>query len=180
MNTAHPAYLAAHRFGWSEASTRQLEADPRGWVLEQFLHPAHPATTGLPDSARLWQMTRAQMQTRQPSPGNATSRSVQSSTQGKAGATAATTPPRPTGTPNTERADDGRNALRQASVTALGVRWNHIIATPTPVAERWIQFWANHFCVSGTRAPVAPLVWAYEREAIRPFGHSPSGHWSGY
>jgi uncharacterized protein (DUF1800 family) len=43
----------------------------------------------------------------------------------------------------------------------------------TPFRERLVQFWSNHFTVSGLEPKVLPLVGAYEREAIRPhiFGH---------
>jgi uncharacterized protein (DUF1800 family) len=47
-------------------------------------------------------------------------------------------------------------------------RWQHAIATPTPVAERWVNFWANHFCVASTKGTMIALVWPHEYEAIRP------------
>lgn len=43
-----------------------------------------------------------------------------------------------------------------------------MVATPTPVAERWVQFWANHFCVAATKGSMLALVWPHEYEAIRP------------
>jgi len=141
------AYLAANRFGWSETSTRALGADPQGWVLAQFRQPSSPPDAGLPPSSQLWVQTRA----------------VLRAANGAGNAGNVGTPP-------------DRDAIRQATLRALGVRWNHIIATPTPVAERWVQFWANHLCVSGTRGPVAPLVWAYEREAIRPHAFGNLAH----
>ena len=56
----------------------------------------------------------------------------------------------------------------------------------TPFRERLVQFWSNHFTVSGEEPKVLPLAGAYEREVIRPrrfwtfsrsaLGrHSPSG-----
>ena len=47
------------------------------------------------------------------------------------------------------------------------------MSTQAPFAERWVQFWLNHFTVSTTRKAVAGLTGAYEREAIRShcFGH---------
>jgi uncharacterized protein (DUF1800 family) len=38
----------------------------------------------------------------------------------------------------------------------------------TPFRERLVQFWSNHFTVSGEEPKVLPLAGAYEREAIRP------------
>jgi len=42
------------------------------------------------------------------------------------------------------------------------------IRTDTPYRERLVQFWSNHFTASVTKGPIAPLVGAFEREAIRP------------
>jgi uncharacterized protein (DUF1800 family) len=38
----------------------------------------------------------------------------------------------------------------------------------TPFRERLVQFWSNHFIVSGEEPKVLPLVGAFEREVIRP------------
>ena len=61
-----------------------------------------------------------------------------------------------------------RRRLRQINAQSLQRRWQHIVATETPVAERWVQFWANHFCVAATKGTVQALVWPHENEAIRP------------
>jgi len=37
-----------------------------------------------------------------------------------------------------------------------------------PFHERLVQFWSNHFTVSGEEPQVLPLAGAYEREVIRP------------
>ncbi|MBI5164829.1 MAG: DUF1800 domain-containing protein [Magnetospirillum sp.] len=41
-------------------------------------------------------------------------------------------------------------------------------ASPTPLIERLVRFWSNHFTVSVLRPTVLPLAGAFEREAIRP------------
>ncbi len=61
-----------------------------------------------------------------------------------------------------------RLTLRKTNVRGLQRRWQHAIATPTPVAERWVNFWANHFCVASTKGTMIALVWPHEYEAIRP------------
>ena len=43
-----------------------------------------------------------------------------------------------------------------------------VVATPTPLVERMVRFWSNHFTVSRSRGPIANMIPAYEREAIRP------------
>jgi uncharacterized protein (DUF1800 family) len=133
-------YIASHRFGLSETSVQSFADDPQGWVLEQVHRPAPMADSGLMPGHTAWVLTRDVMRTANTAAGKSATNAQ---------------PP-------------GRSELRRAAVRALAARWNHAIATDTPVAERWTWFWANHFCVSGTRGPVAPLVWPFEREAIRP------------
>lgn len=42
------------------------------------------------------------------------------------------------------------------------------VVSTTPFAERWVQFWSNHFTVSVQRPVVLGLVIPFEDEAIRP------------
>ena len=73
------------------------------------------------------------------------------------------------GTDDAERARlDARQALREASLRAATRLWRHQVGGTHPVFERWVAFWANHFCVSATKGAVGPLVLPFEREAIRP------------
>ncbi|MBL0945029.1 MAG: DUF1800 domain-containing protein [Hydrogenophaga sp.] len=69
---------------------------------------------------------------------------------------------------NTPGPDNDRQALVQANQRALQRRWAHMVGTATPVHERWVQFWANHFTVAATKGATLGVVWPYEREAIRP------------
>lgn len=62
----------------------------------------------------------------------------------------------------------GRLPLMKAQRDALQRRWSHMVNTRTPVHERWVQFWANHFTVAATKGATLALVWPHEREAIRP------------
>lgn len=59
----------------------------------------------------------------------------------------------------------GRSKMRGMEITA---RLAHASATPTPFAERWADFWVNHFTVSIKRKGLLLLVGPFEREAIRP------------
>lgn len=61
-----------------------------------------------------------------------------------------------------------RQALRRSLEDAANARLGLAISTPTPFAERLVQFWANHFAVSTDKFAAAPLAGAYEAEAIRP------------
>lgn len=140
MSAMSAPHIASHRFGLSETGLRAITADPQGWVLAQLQRPSAPADEGLLTGPQAWVLTRQALRNANAPPGN--------------------------NTPSMPNA--GRAELRQANLRALSARWNHAIATHAPVAERWVGFWANHFCVSGTRGPVASLVWPFEREAIRP------------
>lgn len=63
---------------------------------------------------------------------------------------------------------EGRRALREANLQSLERRWQHQVATRTPVYERWVMFWANHFSVAATKGSTLGLVAPFENEAIRP------------
>ena len=141
------AHLASHRFGYSQPQLQTLADDPKSWVLAQFERPAAFDTQGLVDSAKAWQITRDVLQ-------------------------AALNPTTP---PNTNPSQDAlgpmtpsRQLLRQTNLRGLEKRWQQMTQTTTPVAERWVQFWANHFCVAATKGTTLALVWPHEYEAIRP------------
>ena len=148
----HATHLASHRFGYSESRLQTLARDPRSWVLAQFDRPNEFDTEGLVDSAKAWQITRNVLQ-------------------------AALNPTTP---PNTSQPQDAlgpmtpaRQVLRQTNLHGLDKRWQHMTQTTTPVAERWVQFWANHFCVAATKGSTLALVWPHEYEAIRPHAFGP-------
>jgi len=51
----------------------------------------------------------------------------------------------------------------------MEARFNLALNTDQPFIERLVQFWSNHFTISGKKSPVLMAVaGAYEREAIRP------------
>ena len=70
----------------------------------------------------------------------------------------------------------GSGAIKRAFKTTLKDRYLKEInaralahvRSRDPFVERMVSFWSNHFTVSAKRFFVAPLVGAYEREAIRP------------
>lgn len=135
--------IAAHRFGYAETSLRTLQSDPRGWTLAQFAQDPIPFdASGLPDSRQAMEAARAVLR----------------------GAVAR---PEEGMDPKSQLSKD-RRALRQLSRDGLLRRWQQAVTTPAPVAERWTQFWSNHFCVAATKGNVQGLVWPHENEAIRP------------
>lgn len=139
--------IASHRFGYSETSLRAIQSDPRGWVLAQFARPSPFDASGLIDSAAALKLTREVLTAARQTP------------------TAAANP-----MPMDELGamTPSRQTLRQTNLLGLQRRWQHVVSTDTPVAERWVQFWANHFCVAATKGTTLALVWPHEVEAIRP------------
>jgi uncharacterized protein (DUF1800 family) len=61
-----------------------------------------------------------------------------------------------------------KDELRGVLVAEIGGRMNAAIASDTPLVERLVFFWSNHFTVSALRPVVRGFVGAFEREAIRP------------
>lgn len=133
--------LAAHRFGYAETSLRAMQADPRAWVQAQFAVDRQDPTPF--DASGL------------PGSANALALSAELLQALR----------QPDGA---EAVREARQRLRALNAAGLQRRWQHIITTESPVAERWVQFWANHCCVAATKLAVAGLVWPHENEAIRP------------
>jgi len=138
--TTQAASIAAHRFGYAEASVQTVGADPRGWVQSQWAHPQAFDSTGLLTGPQAYALGLDVLR-----------KTLQASTDQAP-----------------MDVEPARRQLRQANLAGLQRRWQHMVTTDAPVAERWTQFWANHFCVAATRGTVAALVWPHEYEAIRP------------
>lgn len=136
------AAIAANRFGFGAAPAEAalIAADPRGWLLRQL-----PAGAAAPLPAAMRDLPGAEKQ---------------------AADFYAYRLARKEDLPEAEKA--ARQVLQksiQAEVAALFVAQ---MQSAAPFVERWVQFWANHFCVSGRDQIVFALAGAYEREAIRP------------
>ncbi len=141
------ATIAAHRFGYSETSLAPIRSDPRGWVLAQIGRHQPLSTEGLIDSAQAMELTRAVLKSALKAKPEATSAKPMDDLG----------PMTPT-----------RQELRRTNLLGLQRRWQHVVTTSTPVAERWNHFWANHFCVAATKGSTIAMVWPHENEAIRP------------
>lgn len=86
----------------------------------------------------------------------------------------------PTGTEATAAFQEMRRAMTQPGAVPAGeppratyqreagARLRVQVETATPVIERLVAFWSNHFTVSVIRPPVLTLAGPFEREAIRP------------
>ena len=165
----HPTSIAAHRFGFSETSLRPLQNDPRGWVLAQLRTPTPLDANGLLASAEVVPLTRRVLQAALTNnAANAMVAAPAALSPGMESRTVAMPALQALQAGAGNEANADRRALRRSHLEALQRRWQHVVSTPTPVCERWVMFWSNHFSVAGTKATMLGMFGPYEREAIRP------------
>ncbi|MBW5799757.1 DUF1800 domain-containing protein [Halomonas elongata] len=138
------AIIAANRFGLGArpGELQEIAHDPKEWVLAQLEQPAPPdeALLGLPGSREYLDRFKQYRRERR----------------------------------------EARRQGEQAAVPKFGQRFNGDIlaeiqlrarqqcGTASPVHERLVMFWSNHFTVSAEKPTVRLLAGAFEREAIRP------------
>lgn len=144
------AVTAAQRFGLGPrpGDLAIISSDPRGWLTAQLGRtPQRP--TALADLAPVTNRIAAIKADRVARKEHKQDASVNATTK-----------------PATV-ASDGNN-LRQLFIADAAIRCDVAIASEVPLVERLVQFWSNHFTVSGQRPIVAPLALPFETEAIRP------------
>jgi uncharacterized protein (DUF1800 family) len=134
------AVLAANRFGLG-LRPRELAAigsDPKGWLKAQL-----SASNALPATIAALPGTEARLADLPPAMG--------------AGAEAQKNLVQAVLKSAREHYPEDATARLQVAIT-----------TETPLVERLVAFWSNHFTVSGVRPVAAGLIGPYEAEAIRP------------
>lgn len=143
----HNAVIAANRFGLGARpdELEEIAHDPKEWVLAQLEQPAPlidslEALDSSPDYLSRFAEFRQQQR-----------RSRRLSQQGKD-----TDLPR------------FADLFRDDVYTEMQLCGVQRCATDSPVHERLVMLWSNHFTVSGEPEPVRLLAGAFEREAIRP------------
>jgi uncharacterized protein (DUF1800 family) len=157
--------VATARFGLGAAPGEISAAarDPRGWVLGQLRpQPLPGELIGLPtgvEGAVIWlARVQAQLQARQPQRPSMESEFEPRVLNGRPPQQPRLTPP----------AAFGDGLPRATYLREAAQRTVAMVHTRTPVFERLVAFWSNHFTVSVQRPPVLALAGAFEREAIRP------------
>ena len=161
------AFIAANRFGMGTrpGDLRQISGDPRGWLKQQLERPELPAAiASLPPPRRQVERffaLRVQIQAeRKALAQNGALASARGGTMAEPAAL--------------ERAPQkpAQNALaepvRELYLSEAIARTEAAVASRTPLVERLVAFWSNHFTVSVQRPVVAGICGAFEREAIRP------------
>ncbi|MBV6633946.1 MAG: DUF1800 domain-containing protein [Alphaproteobacteria bacterium] len=145
--TSIQASIAASRFGLGvrPGELDGIARDHRGWILSQIQQPAAVPRqiAAMPSSAQLGN-TVVEMLTR--------GRRMRGMSEDVR---------------RTNRQQMTRNALQMYRNEAIA-RTQSAIQTTTPVYERLVHFWSNHFTVSASKNEARPFLGGFEREVIRP------------
>ena len=169
------AQLALGRFGLGArpGDLKAATGDPRGYVMRQLAKPKLVLLSDpvLPSSDIIFRHQRYQEEMLR----RAREANAQASTNAPPPAPmmmAGSAPVAMMATPSGKPADKPKkekqyqDAMFDAEVTARFARW---ATTDTPLLERLVAFWMNHFTVSaGKNGFVTAATGAFEREAIRP------------
>lgn len=156
------AAIAAHRFGLGPrpGELRVIAGDPRGWVKNQ-LDPqrALPAPiAALPpaeDDLLAFGRWLARRRLRGPNAQRMEDRAErQGVTQEEL--------------QRLSIEDEFVETFRERVTRAVGARLEAAMTTETPVHERLVHFWGNHFTVSTAKPGAVALPPSFEKDAIRP------------
>lgn len=156
------AALAVHRFGFGPrpGELRAIAGDPRGWVKSQIGPQAAtpPQIAALPSAEDDLLAFGRWLVRRRMANGNAAQLEERAARQGVT-----------------------QEDLRQLSVEedfvenfrarvtrAVGARVEAAMTSETPVHERLVHFWSNHFTVSAAKPGAIALPPSFEKDAIRP------------
>lgn len=163
-----PASIALNRFGYGLGARESAPQDPRGWLLRQLdrYDPAPIAITkrtrARADIGETIELVRAlrrdtremaEMATKEPIMGDMSRSDARE-------AALANLPPELRG-----KVADSLRVLGED----IAVRVNLTVDSKTPLMERLVHFWANHFSVSAGKLGTQFAVGDHEFSAIRPY-----------
>jgi uncharacterized protein (DUF1800 family) len=166
------AFIATTRYGLGPrpGDLNRVAGDPIGWLTAQLDRPEHPPQLdGLPSPEdqmrRFFALRRDKIEERRQAaqaPSRPTAmRGTVSEPASAAGA----------GAPNASaNAFNGLDRpIQEIYLSETEARTLAAIDSETPLVERLVAFWSNHFTVSIQRGEIAGLCGPFEREAIRPY-----------
>lgn len=156
------AAIAAHRFGLGPrpGELRAIAGDPRGWVKSQLgpqRTPPAPIAALPPAEDDLLAFGRwlARRRLRGPNAQRLEDRAErQGITQEEL--------------QRLSIEEDFVENFRARVTRAVGARLEAALTTETPVHERLVHFWSNHFTVSTAKPGAVALPPSFEKDAIRP------------
>ncbi len=157
------AVIAVQRFGLGArpGDLQLIGNDPRGWLVAQLGPVPQPpaAFRDMPTAAERFVAFREMQQARRAAKQIGGATAIMAPDKAQADKIQA----------DKIQADKalGEN-LRETYKTDAAARCQTAIDSDTPFQERLVQFWSNHFTVSGQRPPLLALAAPYENEAIRP------------
>lgn len=182
------AATAVRRFGLGPkpGDIAKIAADPRGYVLAALANPAAARIADTPDlesSAQVFAtLEEVRLEQAIVRAFGATGNAAGATTAPTAGTASMAKPsmvggdpamimqpaPGAPAVPAAPKTNLVGKVRREAVREEMIGRITRAVGTDTPMLERLVYFWSNHFCVSVTKGPVRALAGSYEREAIRP------------
>jgi len=157
-------FVALNRFGLGArpGELASVSADPRGWVLAQIARGNADTVAGVQDTPARFHGFGVYRKARD---------------EVDRAEAAALAQPGPAKTPElpacppilTKMPPNLDNYPGHVFQADRVKRIEHMAASDTPVIERLVAFWSNHFAVSAIRDEVSICAVPYENEAIRPF-----------
>jgi uncharacterized protein (DUF1800 family) len=166
------AFIATTRYGLGPrpGDLRLVDSDPKGWLTAQLDHPAHPRELeGLPSPqdqmGRFFALRREKIEERRQVAETPSRPIVMRGTVSEPASAAITEAPN-AGANAFNRLDQ---PIREIYLSETEARTLAAIESETPLVERLVVFWSNHFTVSIQRGEIAGLCGPFEREAIRPY-----------
>jgi uncharacterized protein (DUF1800 family) len=156
------AAIAAHRFGFGPrpGELRTIAGDPRGWVKSQLgpqrtLPAAIAALPPAEDDLLAFGRWLARRRLNGPNAQRMEDRAErQGVTQEEL--------------QRLSIEEDFVETFRARVTRAVGARLEAAMTTETPVHERLVHFWSNHFTVSTAKPGAVALPPSFEKDAIRP------------
>jgi uncharacterized protein (DUF1800 family) len=163
-----PHSIAMHRFGYGFAERGPATPEARGWLLRQFdrYDPAPPAiasrTRAKGDLGETLQLLRSLRRDTREMAEKAAGEAMMAETMTREDArdaALANLPPE-----LRDRAIEARGML----VQDVALKVNLAVTSATPMIERLVHFWSNHFSVSVGKLGTQVAVGDHEFAAIRP------------
>lgn len=157
------AFIAATRFGLGPrpGDLKLIAGDPRGWLVQQLSRPQQSREiAALPppeQQVRRFLALKRELQQKR-----------KQLAQAKASFTVSSGPAGQETDAKTALAELAE-PMRKIYLGEVEARTLAAIHGETPLYERLVAFWSNHFTVSIQRGEVAGLCGPFEREAIRPY-----------
>ncbi len=169
MSTREAA-VALRRLGLGArpGDVKRIAADPRGFITAQLQQPAAALLVDPdldPSYVVYAEAQRVQMDMKA---AKEAEKGAKPDVSAVPGALLPKGPQAPTGKGPPLPPVKAAGIRRDAFIDEMSARIDRAITTETPLLERLVLFWSNHFCISAAKCQVRGLTGGYEREVVRP------------